>query len=569
LTNHPKRGRQILLIGFTDREAERAIEDLRSQGALVRLASDALEAMAAVRSGTVDVACLRIPLANIDSVSLCAALREGPAPPAVLLLDRGGQAATIRESLPEEHRPHVLMEPPLDAARLLAAIDGMLGESVAPKEGAAFGRAGASLAELLIELKGRRETGVIEVRGHGLRTDIHLHAGDPVLAEGGTIRETLGRLLLRHGTLCEEDYVRVIQRMTESLVELEPLRMGEALVELGLLTPLEVYEALVAQVHEKVVACFDFEGVDLAFRPTAPLPEHVRAFRCAPAEVLVLRGVKAHFDSQRVELLLAPHAKRYPLLREEIATLAERFQLDPAEQRLLRGVAGERTLAALRRDGPLDALHAGQLLAALMIGRAFEFHDEPIEKSAHTAPAPAARNVRKIDPIQPPAPPATPKSVRPEEALRRLRTTLGIRKAPAATRSRKEAELGAEQSFQRGKQLLRQGVTVGAAKEFERALSLRAGELEYQLYATWTASLTLGEAAPRSEARGRAREVALQLVRQHKNHAKAHAILGQMLLEDGDVEAAEKHFRSAIAADPKEIDAERGLRLATMRRAKG
>jgi len=569
LANEAKRGRQILLIGFTDRGAERAIEDLRSRGASVRLASDAAEAMAAVRSGTIDVVCMRVPLAGMDAVSLCAALREGPAPPGVLLLERGGQAGSIRESLPEELRPHLLPEPPLEATRLLAAIDGMLGGSVAPSDGGAFGCAGGSLAELLIELKGRRETGVIEVRGNGLRTDIHLHAGDPVLAEGGTIRETLGRMLLRHGTLCEEDYVRVIQRMTESLVELEPLRMGEALVELGLLTPVEVYEALVAQVHEKVVACFDFEGVDLAFRPSAPLPEHVRAFRCAPAEVLVLRGVKAHFDAQRVELLLAPHASRYPALREEIATLAERFQLDPAEQRLLRGVAGERTLAVLRRDGPLDALHAGQLLAALVIGRALEFHDGPIAKSAHAAPAPAARTVRKIDPIRPPAPQATQKSVRPEEALRKLRATLGMRKAPAATRSRKEAELGAEQSFQRGKQLLRQGMTGGAAKEFERALALRSGELEYQLYAAWTASLTLGEAAPRSEARGRARELALQLVRQAKNHAKAHAILGQMLLEDGDVEAAERHFRSAISADPKEIDAERGLRLATMRRAKG
>jgi len=566
LANQAKRGRQILLIGFTDRGAERAIEDLRSRGATVHLASDAVEAMAAVRSGTIDVVCLRVPLANIDAVSLCAALKEGPAPPGVLLVDRGGQAASIQQNLPEELRPHVLPEPPLEATRLLAAIDGMLGQSMPLQDGEAFSRSGASLAELLIELKGRRETGVIEVRGRGLRTDIHLHAGDPVLAEGGTIRETLGRLLLRHGTLRDEDYVRVIQRMTESLVELEPLRMGEALVELGLLTPVEVYEALVAQVHEKVVACFDFEGVDLAFRPSAPLPEHVRAFRCAPAEVLVLRGVKAHFDAQRVELLLAPHATRYPALREEIATLAERFQLDPAEQRLLRGVAGERTLAALRRDGPLDALHAGQLLAALMIGRALEFHDVPIEKSAHAAPAPAPRTARKIDPIRPQA---TPKSVRPEEALRKLRTTLGIRKAPAATRSRKEAELGAEQCFQRGKQLLRQGISGGAAKEFERALSLRPGELEYQLYAAWTASLTLGEAAPRSEARGRAREIALQLVRQDKNHAKAHAILGQMLLEDGDVGAAEKHFRTAIAADPKEIDAERGLRLATMRRAKG
>jgi tetratricopeptide (TPR) repeat protein len=557
---------RILLVGFKDRASERAIEELRGRGVLVSLVPDPGEATEAARSGLADVVCLQVPLANVDPVSLCAALKRGPAPPAVLLLDAWGQAHSILESLPEELRPDGVLEPPLEAAQLLVAVNGMLARSAPAEDEAAFGRGGPSLAEFLVELKAQRETGVLEVRAEGVRTDIYLHAGDPVLAEGGTIRETLGRLLLRHGALREEDYVRVIQRMTESLVEHEPLRMGEALVELGLLTPVEVYEALVAQVHEKVVACFRFEEVDLSFRPRVDLLEQGGAFRCAPAEVLMLRGVKAHFDSRRTAALLARSETRHPALREDVTALAERFQLDPAEQRFLRGMTGGRTVTALRRDGTLDELHAGQLLAALLVARALELHDRPIQTAPPPAPAQVARPVEKPGPIRQPTPPTPQKSVRPEEALRRLRMTLARRKAPDATR--KQAELGAEHSFQRGKQLLRQGMTAGAAKEFERALSLHPGELEYQLYAAWTASLALGDADARSSARGRAREVALQLVRQDKSHAKAHAILGQMALEEGDVGAAEKHFRIAIATDPKEIDAERGLRLAAKRREK-
>ena len=564
MPNNREHGPRILLVGFKDRAAERAIEELRARGVSASLVPDEIQVLAAVRSANTNVVCLQVPLANIDPVSLCAALKEGPAPPGVLLVDASGQAGSILESLPEELRPDGLLEPPLDAARLLVAIDGLLGGSAPSGD---EGQPGPSLAELLVELKERGETGVIEVHADGFRTDIYLHSGDPVLAEGGTVRETLGRLLLRHGTLREEDYVRVIQRMTESLVESEPLRMGEALVELGLLTPVEVYEALVTQVQEKVIACFHFEQVDLSFRPRAVLPEHGGAFRCAPAEAVMLRGVKAHFDARRIAALLAPYESRHPAVRGEVTTLAERFQLDPAEQRFLRGLTGERTLAALRQDGTLDALHAGQLLAALVIARALQLHDRPIKKAPHASPVPTARPIQKSDPIRPPTPQSTQKSVRPEEALRRLRS-LTLRKASDATRSRKEAELGAEQFFQRGKQLLRQGATAGAAKEFERALSLRSGELEYQLYAAWTASLALGDAAARSSARGSAREVALQLVRQDQNHAKAHAILGQMLLEEGDVGAAEKHFRIAITTDPKEIDAERGLRLAAKRREK-
>jgi tetratricopeptide (TPR) repeat protein len=554
-------------VGFKDRAAQRVVEELCTRGVSVGLAPDATESIAAVRGGSVDVVCLHVAPANVDPVRLCAALKEGPAPPGILWVDASGQAASILEGVPEELRPDALLKPPLDADRLLAAIDGMRDAATHAPGDATRGRAGPSLAELLVELKARRETGVIEVRADGVRTDIYLHAGNPVLAEGGTIRETLGRLLMRHGTLCEEDYVRVIQRMTDSLVEHEPLRMGEALVELGLLTPVEVYEALVAQVHEKVVACFHFERVDLSFHPRGALPEHAGAFRCASAEVLVLRGAKAHFDARRVGDVLAPYETRHPVLREDATALAERFQLEPAEQRFVRGLTGERTLSALRQDGTLDALHAGQLLAALVIARVLEFRDRPIRHTPPAAAASLARAVPQPDAARPTAPQSTQKAVRPDEALRRLRSTLALRRAPH-TRLRKEAELGAEQSFQRGKQLLRQGVVAGAAKEFERALSLRPGEVEYQLCAAWTASLAVGDTAARSSARRRARECALELVRHDKNHAKAHAILGQMLFEDGDGAAAEKHFRIAVATDPKEIDAERGLRLVARRREK-
>ncbi|HME72799.1 MAG TPA: hypothetical protein VKM54_23465, partial [Myxococcota bacterium] len=120
-------------MGFKDRATERAVEELRARGVSVNLAPDAVGATTAARQGSVDVVCLEVPLANIDPVSLCAALKEGPAPPGVLLVDTWGQAASILESLPEELRPDALLEPPLDAARLLVAIDGMLGESASPE----------------------------------------------------------------------------------------------------------------------------------------------------------------------------------------------------------------------------------------------------------------------------------------------------------------------------------------------------------------------------------------------------------------------------------------------------
>jgi hypothetical protein len=225
---------------------------------------------------------------------------------------------------------------------------------------------GVSLAELLVALRARGESGVLEVRADAVCTRIALRAGSPVFAEGGSLRETLGRMLLRHGSLSEADYVRVIERMTERLMESETTRMGEVLVELGLLTPAEVFEALSTQVREKIVSCFRWQRFEHAFHPS-DLSDELLAVPCPPLETLLLAGLRAHFGPDRLEPLLAPHAGRRPVLRAGIGELAERFQLAPAEQRFARALDGARTVAQLRTAGVLDEVHAAQVLAALLL----------------------------------------------------------------------------------------------------------------------------------------------------------------------------------------------------------
>ncbi|HET6304090.1 MAG TPA: DUF4388 domain-containing protein, partial [Myxococcota bacterium] len=76
-----------------------------------------------------------------------------------------------------------------------------------PRPAAPPGRATA-FPELLVGLHAAGETGVLEVRAAGIRTDVTLRRGSPVFAEGGQLRQTLGRLLLRRGEISEQDYVR-------------------------------------------------------------------------------------------------------------------------------------------------------------------------------------------------------------------------------------------------------------------------------------------------------------------------------------------------------------------------
>jgi hypothetical protein len=429
---------------------------------------------------------------------------------------------------------------------------------------------------MLVALHGEAETGVLEVRAAGIRTDITLRRGSPVFAEGGQLRQTLGRLLLRRGEISEQDYGRVIDRMTEGLIRNETVRMGEVLVELGILSAGEVYEALERQIREKIVDCFQWSEIECVFRPLDAVPEDLSPFRVPPVPALVLEGIRAHFDAERLGPLLDGEAARFPVLAGDWGELTRLLQLAPEEQKLVRGVAGQRTLAEVRSQAGLDPLRASQLLAALLLTRAVELRTERARPAAAPAPpakpqqaAPESRSRAAPRPATPAGAGETAQAAerarRSLDALRRS-PTQAARPAPPA--DAKQARLEAEQAFRRGQRMLEQNLLGAALREFAQAVALQGDQAEYQLAFAWTEFLAAKGDEQRALTMSKARNAAKTLLAQDRNSAKAHTILGRFLYEEGELEAAARHFHVAAQSAPNDREVQRWLRLIEGRRKK-
>ena len=330
-----------LLVDTNAAATARVAAELRARGMLVVTCSDAPSAVRNMHEHGADVVLLATPLGDTDWIAAAAALKGGMTPPALLVLDGTGQASELGRVLPADRAPDAVLPRSAGTAELLYA----MGEVLGP-----MGAAGPCLPEILVALRARRDSGVLEVRGGGVCTRILMRDSAPTYAEGGSLRETLGRMLLRHGALTEAEYLRVIERMTERLIENEATRMGEVLVELGLLTPQDVVDALSIQVREKVIRCFQWPHFEHHFELLDAPPDTGLAYACPPVEALVLAGMRDHFDAARIEPLFAAHAATRARLLRGAEETALRFQATPAEQRLLREIKGERTLAELR-DG--------------------------------------------------------------------------------------------------------------------------------------------------------------------------------------------------------------------------
>jgi DNA-binding response OmpR family regulator/tetratricopeptide (TPR) repeat protein len=533
---------RVLLVTASDDELRTLGVPLHRDGIAVTRVRDAAGAAEALHAGGYDAALLSHPLPDADVIGSCALLSRIPGAPPLLLLD----ALDPNElTIPGTIRPARMLRKPVDAAKLAA----LLRKVVAESEAAPGGPVATALdfAGALLELANARETGVLEVQSEALRTRIFLREGAVVSAEGGSLRETLGRMLLRHGTLSEVEYTRVIERMTEKVIANEHQRMGEVLVELGLLSAEEVHQALRAQVLEKVAACFAFPSPAWSFSELDELPDGLEPFAIPPMPTLVLAGLREHARPELLAAWLAPHAALRPRLEWAAHAVQERLGGEGDALRVLERIDGSHSLGVLAREAP----DAQALLATLLLVGAIGVAGAAPNENARPATRPAER--------------------RTTARVTFAREVVGRRKAPiagapasngpaaaATPADRGQARLEAEQCFRRGRELLDAEKPLEAVKLLRRAVELEPGEPEYALAEAWASYLEARHGV--RVARAKALTSARRLLEADPKATKAHTILGRLALDDGERERATREFELALLRDPEDAEAKHGLK---------
>jgi hypothetical protein len=118
-----------------------------------------------------------------------------------------------------------------------------------------------------------------------------------------------------------------------------------------------------------------------------------------------------------------------------------------------------------------------------------------------------------------------------------------------ATPEMHAARIGAEQAFQKGMALLRDGKTASASEELGRAAGLQPESLEYLLYATWAKARRYREIPSESD-----RETLLEIAHRSKRRDPLFAfgsyVIGQVAMWAGDDATAKKWFYEALRLDP-------------------
>jgi CheY-like chemotaxis protein/tetratricopeptide (TPR) repeat protein len=148
------------------------------------------------------------------------------------------------------------------------------------------------LPRLLLDFWEKRSTGALEIKRAGLEKRIDLVVGHPVSVSSNQRSEALGEFLLARRIITPAQHQRALKRAHD-----QGHKLGEALVELEIMTSAQLVKALTAQARAKIVSALRWQEGTWTYTPNRDLLDRHKGNALDPGAVVLL-GLKqtGHLD---------------------------------------------------------------------------------------------------------------------------------------------------------------------------------------------------------------------------------------------------------------------------------
>ncbi len=213
-----------------------------------------------------------------------------------------------------------------------------------------------ALPEILYTIDRFQVPGLMEASRPGSVKKIFLREGNVVSASSSDLTDSLGHHLERSGLITSQAFAQAMAERQQT-----NKRLGVLLIERGLLTPAQVYQAIRQQIEAIVWSLFDWAEGEVRFKIGGfRTPDAIRIQ--LPMRQVILRGIER---SQNAKTLVARLGRKETVFEPSFRTedLIE-TALDTDEMRLLALVDGRRSLFDICTQGPRGVAENGKLLYA-------------------------------------------------------------------------------------------------------------------------------------------------------------------------------------------------------------
>lgn len=459
-----------------------------------------------------------------------------------------------------------------------------------------------------------KATGLLHLQRKEAKKIIYIKDGYPIFARSNLLSECLGRMLVKEGTITQEQCDMSVEKSRHS-----GRLQGTELIDMGLLTPEDLNDALVRQVTDKLLTTFSWRSGSMQFESGKSFKKGVTQIQLTPA-ALIMQGINRYWTPAQLDTFLFPFDSDY---LQQATNPHYRFQdieLTKRGSTVLKACQGRHTLGEILEQYPLARREVQRVIAALLISEMLERHDAPqegsfdehddqtitiIDEQLRRKILDDYRRVMEADYFAALGVSRDSSSGDVRRAYYRLAKEyhpdrfLGsdlsqemsakindmfqyVSQAytvlsDPATRAdyldellhgpKKKIDINrvieAEAAYQEGSALLRVRRYIAAVKSLKKAIELSPGESEYMTSYAWA----LFKSDPENrDLQNQAMEILLTAREINPRFDLTHLYLGYIYQSQNKDKQAEKSFELAVQANPHCTDALRELRLMNLRR---
>ncbi len=194
-----------------------------------------------------------------------------------------------------------------------------------------------SLPKLLVRINRERLTGTLKVSTDLFEKKLYFISGDLIFASSNYEDDRLGEFLLKIGKINIQQYEKSVE-----LLKKTGKRQGAIMVELGYLTPKELFWSVKQQVQEIVFSLFQLEEGEFQFLEGEIPSEEVITLKISLGDLLY-QGVKRIDNWTRIQREMPP-LERVLRISNDRASLFQEINLPKDDREVLSLVDGKRTI---------------------------------------------------------------------------------------------------------------------------------------------------------------------------------------------------------------------------------
>lgn len=219
-------------------------------------------------------------------------------------------------------------------------------------------------ADVLTFVSMVRRSGKLVLLHEELERTIYWNRGEIVFATSNSPEHSLGQFLLRNGKITEDQYVESRERLTGDT------RHGKLLVQMGAISPKDLWWGVKNQVLEIVYSLFAWERGEFAFFESDEQLQE-RILLSLNTAAIIMEGIRRLDEGEMIRERITSLVVVYSVVPGSEAQLPS-LELSDQEMDLFHLIDGARSIRALIRDSSLTEFETLRILYQLVRARLIE-----------------------------------------------------------------------------------------------------------------------------------------------------------------------------------------------------